>query len=142
MRHYLKTPPCWGNPAAQRRHRQLGHGAGKGGPSPAPPAGAAPAGPARTGTIISFSFLEQSKTNANDSSFHASRWHPPHRFLRVSTLNPTTSKGLFINKSLSSTWMSPSPFQGTRRGFYSPLLVKAERGCALLPPLGGLSGTP
>lgn len=58
--------------------------------------------------VISFSFLEQSKTDANDSSFHARRWHPLHRFLRISTLNPITSKGLFINKSLSSTWMSLS----------------------------------
>lgn len=69
------------------RHQQPEQGAGKGSP------GARDA-PTIPDPGISISFLEQSKPDANSSSFHASAG------IGVSTLNPTTSKRFFINKKV------------------------------------------
>lgn len=90
------------------------------------------------GSGISISFLEQSKPDANSSTFHASA------ALRVSTLNPTTSKQLFTNKKVCQvlgraqvTFPRAFPRHPTRFLFPAPC-----GGCVSLPPLGCLSGTP
>lgn len=84
------------------------------------------------GSGISISFLEQSKPDANSSTFHASA------AIRVSTLNPTTSKRLFINKKVCRvlgraqvTFPSAFPRHPTR--FYS--LLPAE---AAVSPTSGM----
>lgn len=87
------------------------------------------------GSGISISFLEQSKPDANSSTFHASA------AICVSTLNPTTSKQLFSNK-VCQVLGRPQVSQRLSKAPDEVLFPAPCRGCASLPPLRCLSGTP